>query len=79
MDAERKQRREERFREKLRRFDDLSDNAVVSPKYAAALLDMSERTIRYHEQLKRVYLSKARYGFSCGNVRQLLRGEVPSC
>jgi hypothetical protein len=60
----------------IKRFDDLPNDAVVSPKITALILGIAERTVRYHPKLNRVQLSRGRYGFTVGNVRQLVRGEA---
>ena len=59
----------------IKRWDDLPDDAVVSPKITSLMLDCAERTVRYHPKLKRIQISRGRYGFRVGNVRQIVRGE----
>ena len=60
----------------IKRFDDLSDDCVVSTKITALVLGCAERTIRYHPQLTRVHVSRGRYGFRVGNIRKIVRGEA---
>ena len=60
-----------------RRFDDLPNSAVVCAAVVRALTGLSERTIRYHPLLPRVYISADRYGFRVGDIRKLLNNGVP--
>jgi hypothetical protein len=60
--------------ELLRRWDSLPDDAIAPSKLTAAVTSLSERSIRYHPDLKRVYLNKSRYGFRVGDVRKMLAG-----
>ena len=60
----------------IKRWDDLPNGAVVSPKITSLVLGAAERTIRYHPKLKRVQISRGRYGFTVGNVRAVVRGET---
>jgi hypothetical protein len=64
------------LREILERFDALPDDAVMPSKATAAILGTSERTVRYHPQLKRVAVSTGRYGQRVGDIRKILRGEA---
>ena len=57
----------------LERFDLLPDSANVSSKVTAAILGVSERTIRYHPLLPRIYTSPKRYNYNVGRVRKLAR------
>src|SRR6516164_1732621 len=57
----------------LRSFDAQPDDAVLSTKATARITGLSERTIRYHPQLPRHYVSADRYGQRVGDVRKLLR------
>jgi hypothetical protein len=61
----------------LERFQSLPDEAVISSKLAAIILDLSERTTRYHPHLKRIWISEGRYGFQVGQVRRLAREGMP--
>ena len=62
--------------ELLRRWQHLPSEAVVNAKVAAAVLSLSERSIRYHENLPRVYLGKTRYGFRKGDIQKILNGAA---
>lgn len=64
------------LREILERFDVLPDAAVIPSKVTSVILGMSERTVRYHPQLRRVQVSVGRYGQSVGDVRKLARDGV---
>jgi hypothetical protein len=57
-------------------WDSLPDDAVVSAKITALVLGCAERTVRYHPNLERVPISRGRYGYRCGNVRKIARGEL---
>ena len=59
-------------------WDSLPDDAVVSAKITALVLGCAERTIRYHPDLIRVYISRGRYGFRVGNVRQIIHKGTPN-
>jgi hypothetical protein len=65
-------------RKELQLFDALPDEAIVSSRIAGIILDLSERTIRYHPHLRRIWTSTGRYGFQVGEVRKLAREGVPS-
>jgi hypothetical protein len=60
----------------VKRFDDLPNDAVVSPKITALILGCAERTIRYHPLLKRIQISRGRYVFRVGNERQIVQGAT---
>jgi hypothetical protein len=59
--------------EQIKRFPLLPDEAAVATKVTEAITGLSGRTIRYHPGLRRVWLSKSRYGQRAGDVRKLLR------
>jgi hypothetical protein len=61
------------LREILERFDALPDSAVLPTKVTSIILGLSERTVRYHENLPRVQLSINRYGQRVADVRRLAR------
>ncbi len=61
----------------IKRFDQLPDDAVVQTKVTALVLGVSERTIRYHPQLRRVPVSRGRYGQRVGDIRKLTRQGMP--
>jgi hypothetical protein len=65
-----------RARETLRDFDALPNSAVVSAPVVAALTGLCEKSIRHHPKLKRIYVSRDRYGYRVGELRALLRGEA---
>lgn len=65
-----------KLREILERFDALPDDAALPTRVTAIILGTCERTVRDHPQLKRVTVSRGRYGQRVGDVRKLLRGEV---
>jgi hypothetical protein len=54
-------------------FDAQPDDAVIPTDVTAAVTGLSTRTIRYHPQLRRHYVSADRYGFRAGDIRRLLR------
>jgi hypothetical protein len=60
----------------LERFDQLSDDAVAPTKIASIILGLSDRSVRYHPNLQRIYVSKSRYGFRIGDIRKLAREGV---
>lgn len=62
--------------DRIKNFDALPDDAIVSPKIAAIVLDESERTLRRHPPIKRIQLSPRRFGFRVGDLRGLARGGV---
>jgi hypothetical protein len=55
----------------LKRYEALPPSAVVSSKAAAAILGVSERVIRYHPDLPRVYVNQGRYGFRKADIERL--------
>jgi hypothetical protein len=57
----------------LKRYDALPPSAVVSSKAAAAILGMSERSVRYHPNLPRVQVARGRYGFRKSDIEKLSR------
>jgi hypothetical protein len=62
----------------LKHWDSLPDDAVVSSKITELVLGCAARTVRYHPDLTRVYISRGRYGFRVGNVRQLIHEGAPN-
>jgi hypothetical protein len=64
---------DDKLREALERFDALPDDAISPTKITAIITGQSERSVRYHPQLPRHYVSAERYGQRVGDVRQLLR------
>jgi hypothetical protein len=62
----------------IKHWDSLPDDAVVSPKITGLVLGCAERTVRYHPDLTRVYISRGRYGFRAGNIRQIVHKGAPN-
>ena len=62
----------------LQRFDSLPDDAVVPSKITGIILGLSERTIRYHERLPRIQISRGRYGQRAADIRKLAREGMPA-
>jgi hypothetical protein len=62
----------------IRHWDNLPDDAVVSAKITALVLGCAERTVRYHPDLERVPISRGRYGFRVGNIRQITHKGAPN-
>ena len=54
--------------EALARFNVLPDDAVLPSQVTAIILGVSERTVRYHPNLPRVQISRARYGQRVGDI-----------
>ena len=63
--------------EALARFDSMPDDAILPTRVTAIILGVSERTIRYHANLPRVQISRARYGQRVGDIRKLCREGMP--
>ena len=63
--------------EALARFNVLPDDAVLPSQVTAIILGVSERTVRYHPNLPRVQISRARYGQRVGDIRKLCREGMP--
>jgi len=57
----------------LELFEHLPDAANVSPKVTAAIFGRSERWVRYHPDLKRIYTSQSHYTYNVGEIRKLAR------
>jgi hypothetical protein len=55
----------------LKRYEALPPSAVVSSKAVAAILGVSERVVRYHPDLPRVYVNRGRYGFRKADIERL--------
>jgi hypothetical protein len=60
----------------LERFPHLPREAAVPTKLTAAVTGLSERTVRYHPLLPRVYVSPKRYGQRVANILDLLAGRL---
>ena len=65
------------LREILERFDALPNDAIVPTKITAIILGLSEKSVRYHPNLPRVQISRARYGQRVGDIRKLCREGMP--
>jgi hypothetical protein len=63
-----------RILESIKNFDALPQDAVVSPKVAALILGVSERTLRRAPPVPKVKLSSQRSGFRVGSLREFVRG-----
>ena len=59
----------------IKEFDDLPDDAVVPRRVTAAVLHMSERTVR--RSVPTVKLSARRRGNRVGIIRAIARGDKP--
>jgi hypothetical protein len=62
--------------DRIKYFDDLPDDAVVPRRITAALLGISERTVR--RLYPTVRLSPRRRGNRVGDIRAILRGQIPT-
>jgi len=61
----------------LKRFAELPDDALVSPKVTAVVLDSSERTLRRSPPIPRIQISPQRFRHRVGDIRKLVRGGNP--
>jgi hypothetical protein len=63
----------------IKHFGELPDDAVVPPKVVAAVLGVSEWTIRRNPPVPFIALSVRRRGARVGTIRALVRGQpVPT-
>jgi hypothetical protein len=61
----------------VERFDRLPDDAVIAVPAAAAVINVSERTLRYRmPNLPKIRISMKREGCRVGDIRALVRGAV---
>jgi hypothetical protein len=60
----------------LKHFDSLPDDAVVHTRVAAAIHDISERTVR--RRYPAVQLTPNRKGYRVGSLRKMSRAEKPA-
>jgi hypothetical protein len=60
---------------KLEAFDTLPNDSVVADPVAAAVLDISLRTLRRNDPVRRIQLSARRIGRRVGDIRALLQGQ----
>jgi hypothetical protein len=71
---------EQTLRKRLERFASKPDEALESAEVSAAFLGFSERTLRYHPDAERVYITPSRYNYRVGNIRQIAKdGFRPEC
>jgi hypothetical protein len=61
----------------IKNFDLLPNDAVLPTKATALILGLSERTVRKHPSLPRIYVSADRYGQRISDIRRLAREGVP--
>ena len=61
---------------KLREFVNLPDDAIVSDALAAAILDISEDTLKRSSPVPWRQISSRRGGRRAGDLRALVRGEA---
>jgi hypothetical protein len=59
----------------VKEFDSLPDDAVVPRRVTAAVLHISERTVR--RSVPTVRLSARRRGNRVGDIRAIVRGDTP--
>jgi hypothetical protein len=59
--------------DEIEKFDDLPDDAVVPRRVTAAVLHISERTVR--RSVPTVNLSQRRRGNRVGDIRAIARGD----
>jgi hypothetical protein len=59
----------------VKEFDSLPDDAVVPRRVTAAVLHISERTVR--RSVPTVRLSARRCGNRVGDIRAIVRGDTP--
>jgi hypothetical protein len=57
----------------LKRFDELPDDALVSNKVLAIVLDVNERTLRRHPPVPRIQISPQRFRSRVGDIRRIIR------
>jgi hypothetical protein len=65
---------DEELSDALKRFASKPDDALEDAKIGAAYLDCSERTLRYHPNAKRIYVTPRTYRYTVGNLRQIAKG-----
>jgi hypothetical protein len=62
------------LRTKLEAFDTLPNDSVVADPVAAAVLNISLRTLRRNDPVRSIKLSARRIGRRVGDIRALLQG-----
>jgi hypothetical protein len=60
---------------KLEAFDALPNDSVVADPVAAAVLNISLRTLRRNDPVRSIKLSARRIGRRVGDIRALLQGQ----
>ena len=61
----------------LKRFDELPDDALVTPKVTGIVLDVNERTLRRSPPVPRIRVSPQRFRHRVGDIRALIRSGNP--
>jgi hypothetical protein len=64
---------EQELRTALERFASKPDDALECAEVSAAALGISQRTLRYHPKIPRVYITPTRYNFRVGVIRKIAR------
>jgi hypothetical protein len=60
---------------KIQAFDTLPNDSVVADPVAAAVLNISLRTLRRNDPVRCIQLSARRIGRRVGDIRALLQGQ----
>ena len=60
---------------KIEAFDSLPNDSVVADPVAAAVLNISLRTLRRNDPVRSIKLSARRVGRRVGDIRALLQGQ----
>jgi hypothetical protein len=60
---------------KIEAFDTLPNDSVVADPVAAAVLNISVRTLRRNDPIRSIKLSARRIGRRVGDIRALLQGQ----
>lgn len=60
---------------KIEAFDTLPNDSVVADPVAAAVLNISLRTLRRNDPVRCIQLSARRIGRRVGDIRALLQGQ----
>jgi hypothetical protein len=64
---------EQELRMALERFASKPDDALENAEVSAAFLHISQRTLRYHAKIPRVYITPSRYNYRVGVLRKIAR------
>jgi hypothetical protein len=62
---------EQEIKSGLERLASKPDDALECAAIGAAFLSCSERTLRYHPDAKRIYVTPTRYNYQVGNLRRI--------